>query len=87
MEKEGYLPNPVATLIERGRATEQLIRQVVKRRNQSLFTENASEEQSLRLLNLLERVFETEDEVTQFLDLAHELYCQHLSQHLLSLKQ
>ena len=77
----------MATLIERGRATEQLIRLVVKRRNQSLFNDNASEEQSLRLLNLLERVFETEDEVTQFLDLSHELYCQHLSQHLLSLKQ
>ena len=65
----------MATLIERGRATEQLIRLVVKRRNQSLFNDNASEEQSLRLLNLLERVFETEDEVTQFLDLSHELYC------------
>ena len=52
---------------------------MVKRRNRCLFDDNNTEHQNLQLLQLLERVFESEDEVAEFLDLSNELYCQHLS--------
>mmetsp|Transcript_45186 Transcript_45186/g.59938 ORF Transcript_45186/g.59938 Transcript_45186/m.59938 type:complete len:81 (+) Transcript_45186:1621-1863(+) len=80
MEREqGHEGSSVLSLIERGRATEQLITMVVKRRNRAMFDENNSEAENMKLLQVLERVFSSEQEVTAFLDLPSELYCQSLS--------
>ena len=69
----------MTSLIERGRAAESLIKLVVKRRNRILFDEKNSEEENMKLLKIVEKVFETEEEVTQFLDQSSEFYCQYLS--------
>lgn len=76
LEQQGHEASPVVGLIERGRATEQLIELVVKRRNRALFDERNTEAESMKLIAILERVFATEDEVSQFLDLPADLYCQ-----------
>jgi len=86
LERDGHSRSPVTSLIERGRACEQLIRHVVKRRDRSLFDEHNREEENMKLLQLLERVFSSEEEVTQFLDISKELYCQFLSQYLQNLR-
>ena len=79
LESEGNPANPVKSLIERGRATEYLMNRVVKRRSRKIFDENNDEKENLVLLQMLERVFSSEDEISEFLDLSNELYCQHLS--------
>ena len=86
IERQGLPPSPVAELIQRGKATEYLIRQIVKRRNRNLFDETNTEHESKKLFQLVERVFASANEVEQFLDLSPELYCQHLSQYLHGLK-
>ena len=68
LEREQGFARAVTSLIERGRATENLIKLVVKRRNRILFDEKNSEEENMKLLKIVEKVFETEEEVTQFLD-------------------
>ena len=68
LEREQGFASAVTSLIERGRATENLIKLVVKRRNRILFDEKNSEEENMKLLKIVEKVFETEEEVTQFLD-------------------
>ena len=73
--RQGHPENPVCSLIERGRATEQLMRIVVKNRSRGLFDERNSEALNMRYLQILEQVFLTEDEVAHFLDLPPEHYC------------
>ena len=67
-KSSGGEKNPVVELIERGRASEHLLRVIVRRRDKNLFDENNTEEQNVQLLNLLEKVFATESDITQFLD-------------------
>ena len=85
-KSSGGEQNPVVELIERGRATEHLLRVIVKRRDKNLFDESNTEEQNVWLLNLLEKVFPTEAQITQFLDHPNEQYCSYLSQYLATMK-
>lgn len=59
---------------------------IVKRRDKNLFDESNTEEQNVWLLNLLEKVFATEAQITQFLDHPNEQYCSYLSQYLATMK-
>lgn len=60
---------------------------MVRRRNRALFDEHNTEPENLKLVQLVEHVFSTEESMSTFLDLPIELYCQALSEHLNMLKR